>query len=101
MRGVIGAAFIILGLAGGYLILTGKFPPSAAAASSSSATTSTTTTGTTGTPSTPDGGPTGPGGAPVNVPGQVIGVAPHTAFGIPTMLSMSDQAASLGGFQQQ
>ncbi len=91
MRGVIGAALIILGLAGGYLILTGKFPPAAAATSAASGTSGGTTT-------TNPGGPTA-GGLPVNVPGQVVSIAPHSVVGLPTMVNLSDQAASLGGYK--
>ncbi len=93
MRGVIGAALIILGLAGGYLILTGKFPPAAAAPRAAITTTSGGTTTTTNT-----GGPTS-GGLPTTVGGTVVTLTPHSVVGFPTMTTMSDQAASLGGYK--
>ncbi len=86
MRGVIGAALIILGLAGGYLILTGKFPPAAA--------TSSTSGGTTTTPV--DNGPTS-GGQPTTVNGTVVSITPHSVVGLPTMVNLSDQAATQSG----
>jgi len=83
MRGVIGAGLIILGLAGGYLILTGKFPPSSS--------TPTATTGTPTTPtSTPSSGPSVGGGAPTPTGGA-------TVTGLPTMANMSDQTIPTSG----
>lgn len=78
MRGVIGAGLIILGLAGGYLILTGKFPPSTAVQPTTAA--SPTNTGQQGI--------TGTGG---------IGITPHTTMGLPTMMNLADQTGTQTG----
>ncbi len=91
MRGVLGVAFLVLGIVGGYLVMSGKFPTSgpvvSPAASTSAAGTDITTS--TGSPTSNAVSVSGTGNGGPD-PGST------TALGIPTVKSMADLAAHRG-----
>lgn len=84
MRAVLGVVFVVVGIVGGYLVLSGKFPAASSASTDSTASTAGTIPANLNTSPSTAGKGGGPGG------GGLIG--------IPTVKHMMDLGAARGDF---